>query len=91
MLVRFGSESWELAVGLGVGLLIVAWLPLWFTRSLSRHSRHYFEVRSALLALVGVGIAVGHWAPSAGGTTIALAFLGLVLTFALRRRLLRNA
>src|SRR5205807_100774 len=55
-LVRFGSEPWPLAVGLGVVVVITAWFLWRMTKSLSGRSRLYFEMRSALLALVGIGL-----------------------------------
>jgi hypothetical protein len=67
---------------------IVALLLLRISRGFDRRTRWYFEVRSALLALVGLGIALGHWRPSAGSTIIVLAVLGLLVTTILGRRLL---
>jgi hypothetical protein len=86
--VDFGSEPWPLAIVLGAVVVILSLLPLRISRSFDRHTRRYFEVRSALLALVGLGIALGHWHPSAGSTIIVLAVLGLLVTMILRRSLL---
>ena len=65
----------------------VALVPLRISTSFSRRSR-YFKVRSALYALAGIGVAIGHWSAAVGATIIGLAVLGLVFMVALRRHLL---
>jgi len=86
--VGAGSDPWPLAaVGAGVAIVIVALVRLRISTSFSRRSR-YFKVRSALFALAGIGVAIGHWSAFVGATIIGLAVLGLIVMVAVRRRLL---
>jgi len=86
--VGVGSDPWpSAAVGAGIAIVIVALVPLRISTTFSRRSR-YFKVRSALYALAGIGVAIGHWSAAVGATIIGLAILGIVFVVALRRHLL---
>ncbi|MDP9335121.1 MAG: hypothetical protein M3Q30_17705 [Actinomycetota bacterium] len=72
-------NSWPLSVGAGVLVVNIAGAVMRLAWRLPFRSRLFFASRSALMALLGVGIGVSPRAHSAGDATIGIAFVGLLV------------
>jgi hypothetical protein len=81
------ATPWPVSVVAGALLIAMAVALVGFAWPLEARARWVFVVRETFAALIGVGVAVEPWSPSASGWLVFVGLIGALMLTVFGRRL----